>query len=74
MPEIGYGRVSTDGQSLEAQETELQAAGVDKIFKEKASGAETTARNLQGQLARSRKAMSWLSPDWIDWPGRQGIY
>src|SRR5665647_2626160 len=49
MFKIGYGRVSTDGQSLEAQDAELQAAGVDKIFKEKASGAETN----RPQLARA---------------------
>ena len=46
MMKIGYGRVSTDGQSLEAQEAELRAAGVDKIFKEKASGAETNRPQL----------------------------
>src|ERR1700721_104422 len=49
MLKIGYGRVSTDGQSLEAQEAELQEAGVHKIFKEKASGAETN----RPQLARA---------------------
>jgi DNA invertase Pin-like site-specific DNA recombinase len=53
MMKIGYGRVSTDGQSLEAQEAELRAAGADKIFKEKASGAETN----RPQLA---KAIGWL--------------
>ena len=43
---IGYGRVSTDGQSLEAQEAELHTAGVDKIFKEKASGADANRSQL----------------------------
>src|SRR5258707_8202790 len=38
MTIYGYARVSTDGQKLDAQETELRAAGVEKIFKEKTSG------------------------------------
>jgi len=51
MTTYGYARVSTDGQKLEAQETELKAAGVEKIFKEKMSGAETNRPSLSKALA-----------------------
>jgi DNA invertase Pin-like site-specific DNA recombinase len=35
----GYARVSTDGQSVDAQVKQLRAAGAEKVFKETASGA-----------------------------------
>jgi DNA invertase Pin-like site-specific DNA recombinase len=35
----GYARVSTDGQTLDAQETALKATGAEKVFAEKISGA-----------------------------------
>ena len=38
---FGYARVSTDGQSVDAQVKQLRAAGAEKIFKETASGAKT---------------------------------
>ena len=37
----GYARVSTDGQSLDAQVKQLHAAGAEKVFKETASGVKT---------------------------------
>ena len=37
----GYARVSTDGQTLAAQEAELMAAGCAKVYSEKVSGART---------------------------------
>src|SRR3954470_4040532 len=36
----GYARVSTDGQSVEAQVTALRAVGAEKVFREVASGAK----------------------------------
>jgi len=43
---IGYARVSTDRQSLEAQEALLKAAGAERIFAEKISGATTDRKAL----------------------------
>jgi DNA invertase Pin-like site-specific DNA recombinase len=48
---IGYARVSTDGQSLESQETALRNAGADKVFAEKISGAVTDRRQLAKAIA-----------------------
>ena len=43
----GYARVSTDGQSVDAQVAELKAAGCDKVFRETASGAKTDRAQLR---------------------------
>src|SRR6187455_921522 len=51
---IGYARVSTDGQSVEAQHASLTAAGVQKVFAEKVSGAQTDRK----QLARAITALN----------------
>jgi DNA invertase Pin-like site-specific DNA recombinase len=48
---IGYARVSTDGQTLDAQTAALKAAGAEKVFSEKESGAKTDRRQLQRALA-----------------------
>ena len=51
MPQIGYCRVSTDNQTLDAQVTELQAAGATTIFAEKQSGARTDRPQLRKAIA-----------------------
>ena len=46
MAVYGYARVSTDGQSLVTQITELKAAKCGKIFQEKISGARSDRKQL----------------------------
>src|SRR6202162_1526201 len=46
----GYARVSTDGQSVEAQVAALTAAGAEKVFREVASGAKTDRMQLRRLL------------------------
>jgi DNA invertase Pin-like site-specific DNA recombinase len=50
MTIYGYARVSTDGQSLAAQDAQLHAAGCIKVFAEKISGAVTDRRQLSRLL------------------------
>jgi|SRR6516164_799881 len=47
----GYARVSTDGQSIEAQLRQLAKAGCKKVFREVASGAKTERAQLRRLLA-----------------------
>ncbi len=56
MALIAYARVSTEGQALEAQVTQLKAAGAARIFKEKISGA-------RADRPRLKKAIAALGPD-----------
>jgi len=46
MTVYGYARVSTEGQTLAAQEAALTAAGAAKVYKEKISGAASNRREL----------------------------
>ena len=43
---MGYARVSTDAQSLDAQMAALKAAGCERLYAEKRSGAETDRKAL----------------------------
>ena len=47
----GYARVSTDGQSVDAQVRQLTKAGCKKVFRETASGAQTDRAQLRKVLA-----------------------
>jgi DNA invertase Pin-like site-specific DNA recombinase len=51
----GYARVSTDGQSVDAQVKQLRAAGAEKVFRETASGAQTNRAQLARVLAQLDK-------------------
>jgi DNA invertase Pin-like site-specific DNA recombinase len=55
MAIIGYARVSTEGQELTAQLEQLQGAGVDKLFKEKASGVKEDRPQLAAMLDHLRE-------------------
>jgi len=50
----GYARVSTDGQTVEAQIAALTAAGAAKVFRETARGAKSDRK----ELARAVAALS----------------
>ncbi len=43
----GYARVSTDGQSVDAQVRQLTKVGCKKVFREVASGAKTDRAQLR---------------------------
>jgi DNA invertase Pin-like site-specific DNA recombinase len=51
MTTIGYARVSTDGQTLDAQQSALHQAGATKVFAEKVSGAQTDRKQLAKAIA-----------------------
>jgi DNA invertase Pin-like site-specific DNA recombinase len=46
----GCARVSTDGQSVDAQVKQLRAAGAEKVFRETASGARSDRAGLRRAL------------------------
>jgi DNA invertase Pin-like site-specific DNA recombinase len=48
---VGYARVSTDGQTLDAQQSALLAAGAEKVYAEKISGTVTDRKALAKAIA-----------------------
>jgi DNA invertase Pin-like site-specific DNA recombinase len=61
MTTYGYARVSTDGQTLDAQVTALKTAGADRIFSEKQSGAKTDRAALSRALAAAARCRTTAS-------------
>jgi DNA invertase Pin-like site-specific DNA recombinase len=55
MTIYGYARVSTDGQSLTAQITELKSARCERVFQEKISGARSDRKQLARAIALLEK-------------------
>ena len=51
----GYARVSTDGQSVDAQVRQLTEAGCQKVFREVASGAKTDRAQSAWAAAQARQ-------------------
>ncbi|MCK0149534.1 recombinase family protein [Marivita sp. S6314] len=51
MTSIGYARISTSGQTLDAQLEQLGAAGCDPVFKETMSGVRSDRPELRKALA-----------------------
>ena len=54
----GYARVSTDGQSIDAQVRQLKAAGARQVFREVASGAKTDRAQLR-RVSSTPATCSW---------------
>src|ERR1700688_3978541 len=65
----GYARVSTDGQSVDAQVRQLRAAGAEKVWRETASGAKTDRVQLRRVLDQL-DAGDVLMVTRLDRPGR----
>ena len=55
MTIFGYARVSTDGQTLAAQDAALRGAGCAKVYSETASGAKTDRAALRKAVASLRE-------------------
>src|SRR6476620_8785351 len=48
----GYARVSTDGQSVDAQVRQLREVGCETVYRETASGAQTDRAQLRRALSQ----------------------
>ena len=69
---LGYARVSTTGQDLDAQLAALTAAGVDadRVFTDKLSGSASTARPGLASMLDYARAGDTVVVTAIDWLGR----
>ncbi len=62
--DYGYARVSTHGQSGDAQVRQLRSAGAGKVFREVASGAKTDRRSFAACWLSSPPAGVSSAPPW----------
>src|SRR6188472_4651447 len=60
MTKVGYARVSSTGQDLAVQLEKLEAAGCDKVFKEKRSGVDAGRSELKRCLEYLREGDTLL--------------
>jgi hypothetical protein len=65
---VGYARVSTDGQTLDAQQAALIAAGAERVFAENVSGAVSTRDlpNVLDAVAKVGAGFRSLADAWAD--------
>jgi DNA invertase Pin-like site-specific DNA recombinase len=61
---LGYARVSTYGQTLDAQLEQLRGAGCTKIYREKVTGAHSDRRELLKLLAALAPGDIVTVPHW----------
>ncbi len=73
MALTAYARVSTEGQTLEAQVAQFKAAGAQKMFKEKVSGAGLTTLSLRRRSLPSGLMTCSSSPGSTVWSARHAI-
>ena len=69
MAIIGYARVSSDGQTLDAQQAALRESGAERVFAEKQSGAKTDRAQLAKAIA-ALDAGDTLIVTKLDWLAR----
>ncbi len=70
----GYARVSTGGQSVDAQVKRLRAAGTGKVFRETASGARAGRANCAALSGSLRRATCLWLRDLIVWRARPATF
>jgi hypothetical protein len=73
MTIFGYGRVSTDGQTLASQDAQLHAAGAAKVYAEKVSGAKTERAELAMLLKRLEPGDVLMVRGSTAWRGARAI-
>lgn len=71
---MGYARVSTGGQTLDAQHSALTEAGAERVFSEKQSGAKTDRAQLAKAIAALTLAIPWWSVSSTAWRDQPVIY
>ena len=69
---IGYGRVSTEDQSLNLQLDALKKFGVEEaqIYQEHVSAAKAKRPELVSFCGRCERVTCWWSGSWTGWRGR----